>query len=231
MKIKSYHLLFRMMSFLSDKTNGFPLFAKYKLMLGTLIIGLSASSCTNKKTANTNGITCYDPIAVEDSTQIAVGDTIKGDTITSAVLTKKQAPVYTAVEPEVTCYEISEPVCYLLIAQEQPEQPEQEQVYTTVHQMPAFVGGDTAMFNFIRDNLTYPVISCYEGGIQGRVLVRFTVTSEGNVTNPEIVRSLDPVCDKEAIRVIELMPKWIPGQQDGKNVDVYYTLPITFSKE
>ena len=76
-------------------------------------------------------------------------------------------------------------------------------------------------------NLVYPKIA-QENGIQGRVIVRFMVNKDGSISNIQIVRSLDPTCDKEAIRIIKSLPKFIPAKQNGVNVAVWYTLPITF---
>ena len=81
---------------------------------------------------------------------------------------------------------------------------------------------------FIRDNLKYPVIA-QENGIQGRVILRFVVSKTGTIDNVTVLRSLDPTCDKEAIRVVKSMPKWIPGKQNGNNVPVYFTLPVVFT--
>lgn len=99
--------------------------------------------------------------------------------------------------------------------------------YTMVEQMPQFPGGQAELLSYIAKSLRYPVISA-ESGIQGKVYIRFVVTATGAVEGVEVVRSLDPHCDKEAMRVIASLPKWIPGRQNGKNVPVYYTVPITF---
>jgi len=96
-----------------------------------------------------------------------------------------------------------------------------------VEVMPQFPGGDEELMKFIHDNLKLPA-SAAEAGIQGRVTLRFTVTTTGEVTDVKVIRSLDPACDAEAIRVIRKMPNWIPGSQNGKNVPVYYTFPIIF---
>ena len=82
----------------------------------------------------------------------------------------------------------------------------------------------------IGQNLKYPVIA-QENGIQGKVIVRFLVEKDGSISKVEVVRSLDPACDKEAIRLIRLLPKFIPDKQNGVNVAVWYTLPITFKLE
>lgn len=83
------------------------------------------------------------------------------------------------------------------------------------------------MQKFIRDNLRYPVVA-QEAGIQGRVTLRFVVSKTGAIENVTVVRGIDPSCDKEAVRVVKSMPKWIPGKQNGLNVPVYFNLPIQF---
>ena len=103
---------------------------------------------------------------------------------------------------------------------------EEKPVYG-VEQMPQFPGGEEELLRFIQDNLRYPP-SAAEIGIDGRVTIRFVVDRSGNVTDVTVMRGLDPACDKEAVRVVKLMPKWIPGRQNGRTVPVYYTLPIVY---
>jgi Ca-activated chloride channel family protein len=102
-----------------------------------------------------------------------------------------------------------------------------EKIYTVVEQMPQFPGGETALMNYIAQNLNYPK-TAQDNGIQGKVIVRFSVEKDGSISKVEVVRSLDPACDKEAIRIIKSLPKFIPAKQNGVNVAVWYTLPITF---
>lgn len=102
-----------------------------------------------------------------------------------------------------------------------------EEPYTMVEQMPQFPGGQAELLKYIAKNLRYPAIA-QENGIQGRVILRFVVSAEGNVEDVQVLRSLDPYCDKEAVRVVQSLPKWIPGRQNGRNVPVYYTCPIVF---
>ena len=100
-------------------------------------------------------------------------------------------------------------------------------VYQVVEQMPQFPGGQAAMMKFIADSLRYPSVAC-ENRIEGRVVVQFVVDCEGNILNPLVVWSVDPLLDREAIRLVKLMPKWIPGRQNGKPVCVIYNVPIRF---
>lgn len=107
------------------------------------------------------------------------------------------------------------------------EKPVEDKPFVTVEQMPSFPGGEVEMQKFIRDNLKYPVIA-QENGIQGRVTIRFVVTKDGTISDVQVLRGIDASCDKEAVRVVKAMPKWIPGKQNGRNVPVYFTLPVIF---
>lgn len=110
---------------------------------------------------------------------------------------------------------------------------ENEKVYQVIEQMPVFPGGEGELLAYISKNLKYPVIA-QENAIQGKVILRFVVSKTGQVDTVkavEVVRSLDPACDKEAIRVVKSLPNFIPGKQNGVNVAVWYTLPVTFRLE
>ena len=105
---------------------------------------------------------------------------------------------------------------------------QQDKVYEKVDQMPVFPGGDQALMQYVIKEVKYPD-DAKKAGIQGKVLVVFVVSKEGKVINPKIVRSVSPSIDKEALRVVSSLPKWVPGKQKGKNVDVSYTIPISFA--
>jgi protein TonB len=100
-------------------------------------------------------------------------------------------------------------------------------VFFIVEEMPEFPGGQSALINFIAKSVKYPVIA-QENGIQGKVFVNFVVAKDGSVTNAKIARGVDPSLDKEALRVVNSLPKWKPGKQGGKPVRVSYTVPINF---
>jgi protein TonB len=106
-------------------------------------------------------------------------------------------------------------------------QEEKPQIFSHVEVPPAFPGGEKELMKWLSENITYPVIAA-EQGIQGRVILRFVVGPDGSVGQVEVQRSLDPSCDKEAVRVVKKMPRWIPGKQNGNAVYVYYTLPVLF---
>ncbi len=106
-------------------------------------------------------------------------------------------------------------------------QDTEDRPFVAVEQVPQFPGGEKELMSYISKNLKYPTLAV-DNGIQGRVILRFVVSKTGDVTDVQIMKGLDPSCDKEAIRVVKSMPKWVPGRQNGKNVAVYYTLPITY---
>lgn len=100
-------------------------------------------------------------------------------------------------------------------------------VFDVVEQMPSFPGGMGAMMQYLSSNIKYPK-EAEKKGIQGRVLLSFIVQTDGSITDVRISKSVDPSLDKEAIRVVKSMPKWIPGRQNGEPVRVKYTFPVTF---
>jgi protein TonB len=112
-----------------------------------------------------------------------------------------------------------------------PPKPKQEEVteeiFVVVEEQPEFPGGNAAMMKFLSDNIRYPVIA-QENGIQGRVICNFVVERDGSITDVQVVRGQDPSLDREAIRVIQQMPKWKPGKQRGSAVRVRFTLPVVF---
>ncbi len=106
------------------------------------------------------------------------------------------------------------------------ESPE-DQIFTVVEEMPQFPGGMGEAMKFLAQNIKYPSVA-QEAKIEGRVIVQFLVGKDGSVSDIKTVRSVSPELDAEAIRVVSLMPKWIPGKQRGKAVAVKYTMPIMF---
>ena len=109
-----------------------------------------------------------------------------------------------------------------------PEVPQQEEViFQVVEEMPKFPGGLQEAMVFIGKNIKYPV-EAQQAKIEGRVIVRFVVGRDGSVSDVEVMRGVSPELDAEAVRVVSMMPKWIPGKQRGKAVAVKYTMPIMF---
>lgn len=101
------------------------------------------------------------------------------------------------------------------------------EVYDVVDKMPEFPGGMTGLMQYLSKNIRYPA-EAQTKGIQGRVTVAVIINTEGKAVNASIVRSVDPILDAEALRVVRTMPDWVPGTKDGKPVNVKYTFPVTF---
>jgi len=102
-----------------------------------------------------------------------------------------------------------------------------EDVLIVADEMPSLPGGEAAIRESIGRNLRYPE-SALERNIDGKVFVKFIVTKDGSVANVTISRSVDSSIDEEAIRVVKMLPKFTPGKKDGKPVNVWYSLPISF---
>ena len=102
-----------------------------------------------------------------------------------------------------------------------------ERVFDVVEQMPSFPGGQQKLMDYLSENIRYPK-ELAEACIQGRVIVSFIVEKDGSISNVKVLKSLDPLLDKEAVRVVSGMPKWNPGKQNDVAVRVRYIIPVTF---
>ena len=107
------------------------------------------------------------------------------------------------------------------------EEVDEQQIFQVVEEAPEYPGGQKECMKFLSNNIKYPQIS-QENGVQGRVIVQFVVNADGSIVDPVVVRGVDPYLDKEALRVIKLMPKWKPGKQRGKAVRVRFTQTVMF---
>lgn len=133
---------------------------------------------------------------------------------------KNTAKVEKAVSP--AAIEIDAPAPYQV-----QDSPAKEEVFIHVQQMPSFPGGSDKMYAFLQKHKKYPQ-KAPDSDIEGKVFVGFIVKSDGSIENIEIKRSLSPSHDAEAIRLIKMMPEWIPGKQNGRAVNCWYTLPVDF---
>ena len=104
---------------------------------------------------------------------------------------------------------------------------EQDEILPVADELPMFPGGMQEMIKFLQQEIKYPE-EAMEKKIQGRVVVQFVVNKDGSICNDTVVRSIDPLLDAEAVRVIHSMPNWEPGKQDGQPVRVRFTMPISF---
>ena len=103
----------------------------------------------------------------------------------------------------------------------------QDSIYRVTEVMPEYPGGPNEMMKYLQENIKYPQ-SAKDNKIEGRVYVSFVVEKDGSITNAAVIRGIDKECDAEALRVVSSMPKWNPGQQDGKNVRTQFTIPIIY---
>ena len=111
----------------------------------------------------------------------------------------------------------------LVVGEKAPD----EEVHIVVEQPPSFPGGDAALMEYLNNNISYPAIAV-DMNIQGKVTCSFVVGKDGSIQDVRVERSVDGSLDKEAVRVIKSMPRWIPGKQGGNAVKVKYYLPVTF---
>ena len=107
------------------------------------------------------------------------------------------------------------------------ETPQEKVIFQVVEEMPEFPGGMAEAMKFLAKNIKYPV-AAQEAKIEGRVIVQFVIERDGSVSDVKVMRGVNSELDAEAIRVVSMMPKWIPGKQRGKAVAVKYTMPIMF---
>ena len=112
---------------------------------------------------------------------------------------------------------------------ERKDSVKQDRIYCDFpYTYPSFPGGQEALLQFLKENVQWPDT---EADVLGRVIVSFVVETDGSLSGIKVVKSLDPLFDKEALRVVKSMPKWIPGTQNGQPVRIRYTIPVIFRPE
>ena len=155
---------------------------------------------------------------------IVATDTIRNDSAEEPILLEGEvmAPVPDSLEEDG---EVTEG--FVVPWRDESDEPE---VYMIVDEMPEFPGGDKELYQFIADNVKYPA-EAKEKGIKGRVFVNFIVEPDGSVSDIKVLRGIGGGCDEEAVRVVESMPKFKPGIQNGEAVRVSYTVPVIFRLE
>ncbi|MCP9757544.1 TonB family protein [Lacihabitans sp. CCS-44] len=104
---------------------------------------------------------------------------------------------------------------------------QKKEIFTAVEQNPEFMGGQAAMYRFLGENIKYPA-AAQRADVSGRVFVKFVVEDDGSIGDVVVMKGIGFGCDEEAIRVVKSMPRWKPGVQNGKNVRVYYNMPIVY---
>ena len=136
-----------------------------------------------------------------------------------------KAPLAAQEEDEQVLGGVQDP---RIMAELQMMAPDTTKVFGDIaEQMPMFPGGDRKLMEYLASSIQYPP-ECEESCIQGRAVVTFVVERDGSISNAKVIKRLDPLLDAEALRVVNAMPKWIPGRQNGVTVAVKYTIPVTF---
>jgi periplasmic protein TonB len=125
-----------------------------------------------------------------------------------------------AVSTEGTTIVFEEPVEEVIVEDD-------DQLFTVVEQNPEFEGGYNAMLAFLQQNMKYPA-NARRMQLEGTVYVSFIVNKNGSISDVKVMRGIMAECDKEAVRVVQMMPPWKPGKQNGRNVNVRFTLPLKF---
>ena len=200
------------------------------------LITMSLVSCSSPEPAESN-IKVKDPVHVTQlEGKVALTDTVK----TQQSANQNNVPKVKVIPPEVLPSPEPSPEPYPVIEGEiafieepplppPPAAQQEEEILSYAEKMPEYPGGMTELFKFIQTNLKYPEIE-KEAGIEGNVYVQFVVSKEGVVYQPKILRGVSgaPGFDKEVMRIVRAMPNWIPGENAGKKVNVFYTMPVKF---
>jgi len=207
-KFHTFHFLFSLFAYLADKSGGWRVFVRPKLLLGSLIVGLGLISSGFAQISNQNKAKQKTRQRIQTK-KIAKGDSIRA---------KDDSVVY-ATENMITdikgsCYETIEPI-------------QLNRIYQIVEQMPQFPGGEKELIKFISNNIIYPD-KAKDDKIEGKVICRFLVNKDGSISDIQVIRSLNSLLDAEAVRVLKLLPNFNPGMQDNNPVRVWYTLPVVF---
>jgi protein TonB len=148
--------------------------------------------------------------------------------VVDSVKPEEAAQLMTADDAQVTVQN-EEVVEYVEPVKEEVQEEEADpEPFVVVEEMPMFPGGEIELLKYIMEHTNYPEVA-KENNIQGRVIVRFCVTSKGGVNQVSILKGVDPELDAEAIRVVSALPPFKPGKQGGKPVPVWYMVPITFT--
>ncbi|KAB1063395.1 energy transducer TonB [Salibacter halophilus] len=131
-------------------------------------------------------------------------------------------------ELEIESTEIDENTEIEFVETPEEEVVEEPEIFQVVEDPPQFPGGEEELFKYLGKSIQYPPMA-KDAGVSGVVYVTFVVNEDGSISDVEVLRGIGAGCDKEAIRVVENMPKWKPGKQRGKSVKVQFNLPIRFT--
>ena len=140
--------------------------------------------------------------------------------------TGNEEPLKISIKKPATIDEI-QAVGYAPAPKANDPSAEQGEIFQVVEEQPMFPGGMQELMKFLQTNIRYPK-EAQARGLQGRVVVQFVVNKDGSICEENVVKSVDPQLDAEALRVLRSMPNWTPGKQRGEPVRVRFTIPVTF---
>ena len=192
----------------------------FLIVLVVVLIILSAKACDGN-----SSLSKYEDIYTEEIDTVEAADTAVATVIHNDFVDNREEPKVDIAERNVS-QEHSKSIQEYNDGEAFAKNPSKQldKVFSVADQMPVFNGN---VNQWLWENLTYPAEAA-ENGIQGRVIVEFVVEKDGSVSNVKVVRAVDPLLDKEAVRVIKRMPRWAPGKNNGENVRVHFVLPVTF---
>jgi len=232
-RLKLYYKWFSVLHFVTNKKNYFD----RKIKIGITIISLMTvlNSCKNESYTKKADISDKSNIAERkvvlknDTTEVIKNQKFKAPEIVDSAYNEYiDASCYlvtTNIEID-TAPEIIQVTCYEVVAEPEPE----IEIYYETYQLeeqPIFEGGDEKLFNFIQSNIVYPEIA-RQVNIQGTVFVKFIITKFGKVEGGTVMRGVEENLDNEALRVISILPDFIPGKIKGKAVNCWFVVPVKF---
>lgn len=202
--------------------------ANAKIVLGvfTALVLIVFFACEQKETMNPED-------QMVDEEIITIKSTLLDDGRMKIEGTAEDMEEFTKRYSEVNSFKIeTDSLGNIFLVQKKEKVPKtldkEEDVFFIVEDMPEFPGGEMALRKYIANNINYPE-AALKNGIQGKVYVTFVVSKDGSVGNAKIARGVDPALDREALRVVNSLPKWEPGKMRGENVNVSFTVPIKFA--
>ena len=220
---------FRLLTYLADRTNGAALFVRPKLLVGAMIVGMGLTACDTKtesklslKSVKQSGNSKFHPEVINDSINIINKES-------NPPIKKERRSILEPNDEVVYCYDIvvnQDTSITNRYIEKLPIKQDGENII--VDQMPEFQGGNAMLFKYIEQNLVYPE-QLQKEKIEGSVICSFIVGEDSTLSDIKIVRSLHPLLDEEAIRIVKSFPKWNPGKQNGIVVPVRFTIPILFT--
>lgn len=202
------------------------------------IFGSSSTAETIKPTIDSTAVSESIPIVDEketiatsrtNTTSSANRNESRQSSVQSTIPEERRRPVQTSAPVNRNRGNSSEESIeeLIIIEDDKDEDPDEQTIFTEVDRLPEFPGGQAALIKYLNTNIKYPTIAA-ESGVQGRVIVQFVVNKDGSIVDAVVSRGVDPYLDKEALRVVNSMPKWKPGTLKGKPVRCRYTLPVMF---